>query len=138
MRAPVVSSSWLIRTSRERVAETARTGTVTSPKLMVPVQIALGTRGPPVGRRQGQRWERTVYVRWRGDPIHGRGRRPSADAHQPREGPIPRHGLHESRRRRLLRPNRAGARPPPAAARADDGALARRRRRSVVLREALP
>src|SRR6476646_12117872 len=138
MRAPVVSSSWLKRTSRERVAETARTGTVTSPKLIVPGQIALGTRGPPVEPRLGQRGERQVYVRGRGHSVHGRGRRPAADAHEPREGAVPGRGLHESRRGRLLRPNRAGRRPPLTTAGAHDGPLARRRRRSVVLREAVP
>src|SRR6187455_2335150 len=64
MRAPVPSSSWLNRTSRDFVAETARTGTVTSPKLMVPVQIALGTRGPPCRGRKREEEER-VYVRGR-------------------------------------------------------------------------
>ena len=43
MRELVLSSSWLNRTSRDFVAETSFTGTVTSPKLIVPVQIALGT-----------------------------------------------------------------------------------------------
>jgi hypothetical protein len=33
----------LKRTSRDFVAEVSFTGTVTSPKLIVPVQIALGT-----------------------------------------------------------------------------------------------
>src|ERR1700675_1295206 len=47
MRAFVPSSSWLNRTSRLRVAETTFTGTLTSPNPIVPLQIALGTRGPP-------------------------------------------------------------------------------------------
>ena len=38
MRVFVPSSSWLNRTSRLLVADTTRTGTATSPKLMLPVQ----------------------------------------------------------------------------------------------------
>src|SRR3974390_214155 len=49
MRAPVPASSWLNRTSSARVADTRRTGTVTRPKLMDPVQIALGTTTSPPG-----------------------------------------------------------------------------------------
>src|SRR4051794_24425756 len=47
MRLPVLASSWLKRTSCERVAETRRTGTVTSPKLIEPVQMACGTAVSP-------------------------------------------------------------------------------------------
>ena len=43
MRELVPSSSWWKRTSWDRVAEIMRTGTVTRPKLIDPVQIALGT-----------------------------------------------------------------------------------------------
>src|SRR5919204_1007494 len=46
MRAPDPSSSWLNDTSRFLVAVTIRTGTCTSPKLIAPVQIELGTRTP--------------------------------------------------------------------------------------------
>src|SRR5512135_1408367 len=42
MRAPVPSSSWLKLTSLLFVALTSLTGTWTSPKLIEPVQIALG------------------------------------------------------------------------------------------------
>src|SRR5215475_12683635 len=42
MRAPVPSSSWLKLTSLLLVALTNRTGTCTSPKLIDPVQMALG------------------------------------------------------------------------------------------------
>src|SRR5215468_1459635 len=52
MRAPVPSSSWLKRTSFERTADTSFTGTVTRPKLMLPLQIVLGTGPtslPPAG-----------------------------------------------------------------------------------------
>src|SRR5438477_10229391 len=43
MREPEPSSSWWNLTSRDRVAEIILIGTVTSPKLIEPVQIALGT-----------------------------------------------------------------------------------------------
>src|SRR5205085_10416556 len=42
MRAPVPSSSWLKRTSLGDTALNSFTGTLTSPKLMAPLQIALG------------------------------------------------------------------------------------------------
>src|SRR6266576_1040449 len=42
MRAPVPSSSWLKRTSLGETALNSFTGTLTSPKLMAPLQIALG------------------------------------------------------------------------------------------------
>src|SRR5581483_10362948 len=42
MRAPVPSSSWLNRTSLGETALNSFTGTLTSPKLMAPLQIALG------------------------------------------------------------------------------------------------
>src|SRR6185503_572388 len=42
MRAPVPSSSWLKLTSLLLVAPTRRTGTCTRPKLIEPVQMALG------------------------------------------------------------------------------------------------
>src|SRR5437867_3366618 len=48
MRAFVPFSSWLNRTSRDLVADTSRTGTLTRPKLMLPVQMALGTCPPPL------------------------------------------------------------------------------------------
>src|SRR5215213_5026079 len=47
MRLPVSASSWLKRTSCDFVADTRRTGTVTSPKLIEPVQIACGTSISP-------------------------------------------------------------------------------------------
>src|SRR5918999_1658454 len=64
MRAPVPSSSWLKRTSFERTAETSFTGTVTSPKEMFPLQMALGTwptSSPPAG---------PYSVAGRGGPTH--------------------------------------------------------------------
>src|SRR4051794_22592919 len=42
MRAPVPSSSWLNRTSFGETALNSFTGTLTSPKLMAPLQMALG------------------------------------------------------------------------------------------------
>src|SRR5262245_50267603 len=51
MRLPVAASSWLKRTSRDLVADTSRTGTVTSPKLIEPVQMACGTTLSPSFRR---------------------------------------------------------------------------------------
>src|SRR4051812_37666528 len=42
MRAPVPSSSWLNRTSLGDTALNSFTGTLTSPKLMAPLQMALG------------------------------------------------------------------------------------------------
>src|SRR3954452_16912673 len=51
MRDPVLCSSWLNDTSRFFVAVTIRTGTCTSPKLIAPVQIELGTRTPLFVRR---------------------------------------------------------------------------------------
>src|SRR4051795_6301642 len=42
MGAPVPSSSWLKLTSLLLVAPTSRTGTCTRPKLIEPVQMALG------------------------------------------------------------------------------------------------
>ena len=43
MRAPSGSWSWLKRTSFLRTAVNSLTGTLTSPKLMAPLQIDLGT-----------------------------------------------------------------------------------------------
>ena len=43
MREPVSSSSWLNETSRDFVAGVSFTGTVTSPKLIDPVQMVVGT-----------------------------------------------------------------------------------------------
>src|ERR1044071_4312721 len=48
MRLPVEASSWLNRTSCDRVADTRRTGTVTNPKLIEPVQMACGTAVSPI------------------------------------------------------------------------------------------
>src|SRR5215467_1581379 len=48
MRDPVAASSWLKRTSCDLVADTRRTGTVTSPKLIDPVQMACGTAVSPI------------------------------------------------------------------------------------------
>src|SRR3954462_6815300 len=42
MRAPVPSSSWLNRTSLGETALNSFTGTLTSPKLIAPLQMALG------------------------------------------------------------------------------------------------
>src|SRR5256885_17223658 len=42
MRAPAPSSSWLNRTSLGDTALNSFTGTLTSPKLMAPLQMALG------------------------------------------------------------------------------------------------
>src|SRR6266508_466445 len=42
MRAPVPSSSWLNRTSLGDTALNSFTGTLTSPKLIAPLQMALG------------------------------------------------------------------------------------------------
>ena len=52
MREPVPASSWLKRTSCDRVADTRRTGTVTSPKLIEPVQMACGTAVSPISVAQ--------------------------------------------------------------------------------------
>src|SRR4051794_13189867 len=60
MREPVLSSSWLNDTSRFFVAVTMRTGTCTSPKLIAPVQIKLGTSAPLVPRWRSVRSE--LYV----------------------------------------------------------------------------
>ncbi len=49
IREAVPASSWLKDTSRDLVAGVSFTGTVTSPKLMVPVHTAVGTARPPVG-----------------------------------------------------------------------------------------
>ena len=53
MRAPVSASSWWKRTSWDRVADTRRTGTVTSPKLIDPVQMACGQGGLLLDRSLG-------------------------------------------------------------------------------------
>ena len=44
IRELVPASSWLNDTSRDFVAGVSFTGTATSPKLMVPVHTAVGTR----------------------------------------------------------------------------------------------
>ena len=67
----------------------------------------------------------------------GRGRRPGAHAValQPRQGALPRRGLHEGARDRLLHADRALRAAAPARPRADPQALPQRRRRAVLLRE---
>ena len=52
MRDPVSSSSWLNETSRDFVAGVSFTGTVTSPKLIDPVQMVVGTAGTSGGVQQ--------------------------------------------------------------------------------------
>ena len=122
MRAPVPSSSWLKLTSLLRVAVTMRTGTCTSPKLMAPVQIELGIGSDFTYGVSGS----------------GRDRGSGAVALEPRQGPLPGRRLHESRRHRLLLPDRAGDAAPSRGPAADPGAGARRPRRRAVLREAVP
>src|SRR3954469_829652 len=100
MRAPVPSSSWLKDTSRDLVAGVSLTGTVTSPKLMEPVQMAVGTGPPPRGNRS------TRFAHGRGGDEIGRpggDRGPRAVVDEPRQGPIPRRRPRKSRNRRLLR-----------------------------------
>ena len=142
MRAPVSASSWLKRTSCDVVAETSRTGTVTSPKLIDPVQMALGTSMLPRSWplllpsqvvAPGPRVPRGAA------PAHrGRRRRPAAAPHQSRQGALPRDGLHQRSGRRLLRPDRAGDAPPPRGPPGHHAAPPRRGRGRAVLREALP
>ena len=57
------------------------------------------------------------------------GRRPRAEAVEPRQGAVPAGGLHQGRADRVLRGDRAGAARPPGRAAADGHALARRRAR---------
>ena len=59
-----------------------------------------------------------------------RDRGPAAHAVQPGQDPVPRGRLHESRGRRLLRPDRAGHGPPPRPAGPSPGPRARRGRRA--------
>src|SRR5947207_5605327 len=98
MRAPVPSSSWLKLTSRLLVAPTSRTGTCTRPKLIEPVQMALG-----IG------CSLDIY----GDGTGGRDRRPGAEGLEPRQGLVPGGGVPQGRRDRLRPPCRAVAAPPP-------------------------
>ena len=59
-------------------------------------------------RRQSQSLEIAVA-----DEPRGRGRRAGAEAHQPRQGPLPEGRLHQGRDGRLLRQGGAGDGPPP-------------------------
>src|SRR5690242_846616 len=133
MRAPVPFSSWLKLTSLLFVAPTSFTGTWTRPKLIAPVQIALGIgshatygraapcspdRKRPAGARHG---------RW-----------PRAHALESRQGPLSRERLPQGRRHRLLPADRPGHAPAPLRAAADARPRARRRGWRAVLREALP
>ncbi len=77
------------------------------------------------GRAQGARRRR------------GRGRRPHAEADEPRQGALPRDGLHQGRPDRLLRGDRPGSASPPARPAADAQALSERSGRRVLLREAV-
>src|SRR5262245_18756828 len=146
MRAPVSASSWLKRTSSERVADTRRTGTVTRPKLMDPVQIALGTPSLLVascgattfaGRGAADQATRARS----GTPCQfhpSRRRRAPPPAHQPRQGPLPGGGVQQGRGGRLLRAGGLRAPAPPPRPTPHHGPVAGRRRRGAVLREALP
>src|SRR5215213_2288143 len=126
MRLPVSASSWLKRTSCDLVADTRRTGTVTSPKLIEPVQMACGTMNSPISwpRRNGRFRSPTTFAgrgaflqeaptRWSriGDDRGGRG--PAIAPDQPRQGALPGHRLHQRSGDRLLRPDRAGDAAPP-------------------------
>src|SRR3954453_3081184 len=108
MRAPVSASSWWKRTSYERVADTRRTGTVTNPKLMDPVQMAVGKAVSPfswpttfAGRgtcfQQGAQTDRRARA-------HGprRDRRPPVAGDEPRQGLVPGQRVHQRSGRRLL------------------------------------
>src|SRR5438552_5796298 len=109
MRAPVPSSSWLKLTSLLLVAPTSFTGTWTRPKLIAPVQIELGIDFHSTYGRPDQR----------------RGRRSRAFALQPGQGPVPRRGLPQSRRGRLLPADCARDAAPLGRPAADLGARAR-------------
>ena len=76
------------------VAVTRRTGTCTSPKLIEPGPNGTGHR---------------VILAYGDRRVSGRDRGSGADALEPRQGPLPRRRLPQSRRHRLLPPDRAGA-----------------------------
>ena len=154
-RALVPASNWWKRTSSDFVADTSRTGTVTSPKLIDPVQMACGTclllperrcsrrgsRGPTTfaGRGPAVQGNPSGNVQsGKSSPTEVRGRRPTPAPDQSRQGVVPRHGLHQRRRDPLLQRDRAGDAPPPARPPGHDAAPPRRRDRRAVLREALP
>src|SRR4051812_36129831 len=75
MRPPSLAWSWLKRTSLAEVAVMSRMGTLTSPKLIDPVQIGLGMRpfslAQPVEATAAARSERYSNVgspsRWRNE-----------------------------------------------------------------------
>ena len=106
------------------------------------------TSSRPLGRPRGAARHRLVRDRLLGRALvsggaarqapRGRDRRQAAVAVEPRQGPLPRGGVHEGPRHRLLHARRARrARAPPRPA-ADAQALPQRRRRAVLLREAVP
>ena len=64
----------------------------------------------------------------RGRVERGRGRRAGAEAHQPRQGPLPRHRVQQGRDGRLLRPRRRGDGAAPEGPGGDPAPLPRRRR----------
>src|SRR5215204_410408 len=150
MRLPVAASSWLKRTSCDLVADTRRTGTVTNPKLIEPVQMACGTVvspfspfsalahiGPTTFAGRGPfLQEAPTGGRRAGDGGGGGG--PAAAPDQPRQGPLPRHWLHQRSGDRLLRPDRADDASPPRGPTGHDGPPPRWHHRRAVLREALP
>src|SRR5689334_19691121 len=134
MRAPVPFSSWLKLTSLLFVAPTSFTGTWTRPKLIAPVQIALGIGSHPTYGRpapQSPDSERESLDRGRGARHR---RRPRAHAFQPRQAAVPGGRIPQSRRHRLLPPRRAGHAPAPRGTAADARTRARRRGRGTVLR----
>src|SRR5690349_15075928 len=108
MRAPVPFSSWLKLTSLLFVAPTSFTGTWTRPKLIAPVQMALGIGSHATyGRAEPQspECERGAGAR--------RGRRARALAVEPRQAALSGRRIPQGRRHRLLPARRAGAPPPP-------------------------
>src|SRR3954452_12355808 len=107
MRAPVSASSWWKRTSCERVADTRRTGTVTNPKLMDPVQMAVGKAVSPLSwpttfAGRGTCFQQGVQAGGRA-PARGPrgGRGPPVADDEPRQGLVPGERVHQRSGRRL-------------------------------------
>ena len=148
MRAPVSASSWWKRTSCDCVADTSRTGTVTRPKLIDPVQIALRHERSPeveVSPLQGLLPSQVVAARSKGTGRAGEPRR-HVEVERPASSGSPTStrclypatGFTKGQVVDYYARIAAGDAPPPRGPPGHHGAPARRRRGRAVLREALP
>ena len=130
MRAPVPSSSWLKLTSLLLVAPTSRTGTCTRPKLIEPVQMALGIGSHSTIWPSGAEAESSGKVEIDGR-ASSRSRTSTRCSTPPPASARPTSSTTTAGSRPVMLPHLAGR--PPTLVRAPDGAGGR-----PVLREELP